>query len=58
MELNICETKNCEKRVCELDLQNQTIVERLQMSRFLLHLLIYLCTLFYFGIKSHKIEHT
>ena len=21
MELNICETKNCEKRVCELDLE-------------------------------------
>ena len=28
------------------------------MSRFLLHLLIYLWALFYFGIKSHKIEHT
>ena len=28
------------------------------MSRFLLHLLIYLWTLFYFGIKSYKIEQT
>ena len=33
-------------------------MERLQMSRFLLNVLIYLWTLFYFGIKSHKIEHT
>ena len=38
--------------------ENKKIVERLQMSRFLLQLLIYLWTLFYFGIKSHKIEHT
>ena len=28
------------------------------MSRFLLHLLVYLRTLFYFGIKSRKIKHT
>ena len=33
-------------------------VERLRMSRFLLHLLIYLWTLYHFGRKSHKIEHT
>ena len=33
------------------------IDERLQMGIFLLHLLIYLWTLLYFGIKSHKIEH-
>ena len=33
-------------------------MERLQMSRFLLHLPIYLWTLFDFGgIKSHKTEH-
>ena len=38
--------------------KNQKIVERLRMSRFLLHLLIYLWNLFYFGIKSGKIEHT
>ena len=28
------------------------------MSRFLLHSLINLWTLIYFGIKSHNIEHT
>ena len=28
------------------------------MSKFLMHLLIYLWTLFKFVIKSHKIEHT
>ena len=33
------------------------IVDRLRMSRFLLYLLIYLWTLFYFGTKSHKTEH-
>ena len=38
--------------------KNEKIVERLWMSRFLLYLIIYLWTLFYFGIKSPKIEHT
>ena len=38
--------------------KNELIVERMRMSRFLLHLLIYLWSLFYFGTKSHKIEHT
>ena len=38
--------------------KNEKIVEKLKMSRFLLHLLINLWTLFYFGIKSHNIEHT
>ena len=33
-------------------------METLRMSRFLLHLLVYLWTSFKFGIKSHKIEHT
>ena len=28
------------------------------MSRFVLHLIIYLWTLFKLAIKSHKIEHT
>ena len=57
-ELNICEKKNCEIKVCELDLEKLKIAERLRMRRSLMHLLIYLWTLFYFGIKSHKIEHT
>ena len=38
--------------------KNKKIAERLKMSRFLLHLLIYLRTLFKFGIKYHKIVHT
>ena len=38
--------------------KNKKIVERLRMRRFLMHLLIHLWTLFYFGIKSHKIAHT
>ena len=38
--------------------KNQKIMEGLRMTRFLLHLLIYLWTLFDFGTKSHKIEHT
>ena len=38
--------------------KNEKIVERLRMSRFLFRLLIYLWILFYFGIKSHKIERT
>ena len=51
------------RKIAKLKLVNRTSkneknVERLQMSRFLLHLLIYLWTLFCFGIKSHKIEHT
>ena len=37
--------------------KNKKNVEKLRMSRFLLHLRIYLWTLFYFGIKSYKIEH-
>ena len=32
-------------------------MERLQMSRFLLHLSIYVWALLCFGIKSYKIEH-
>ena len=36
--------------------KNENIVERLPMSRFLLHLLIHLWTLFYIGIKSPEIE--
>ena len=47
---------NCEIKVCQLDLKNENIVERLPMSRFLLHLLIHLWTLFYIGIKSPEIE--
>ena len=46
-------------KVCKLDLKKiKKIVEGLRMSRFLMYLLIYLWTLFYFDIKSHKIEHT
>ena len=55
---NVCITKNCGIKACELDLKKLKIVERMPMSRFLLHLLPYLWTLFYFGVKSHKIEHT
>ena len=36
--------------------KNEKIEEKLRMSRHLLHLLIYLWTLFYFDKKSHKIE--
>ena len=51
------------QKIAELKLvnwtsKNEKIVEKRRMSRFLLHLLIYLWTLFYFGIKSCKIEHT
>ena len=37
--------------------ENEKIVERLQMSKFLLHLFIY-GLYFTFGVKSQKIEHT
>ena len=57
-ELNICETKNFEIKVVIWTSKTEKNVERLRMSRFLFHLLIYLRTLFYFGIKSRKIEHT
>ena len=57
-ELNICETKICKINFVKWTSKKEKNVERLQMSRFLLHLLIYLWTLFYFGIKSHKVEHT
>ena len=33
-------------------------MEKFRTSKLSLHLLIYLRTLFYFGIKSRKIEHT
>ena len=51
------------QKIAELKLvnwtsKNEKIVERMRMSRFLLDLLVYLWTLFDFGIKSHKIEHT
>ena len=38
--------------------KNEKNVEKLQMSGFLLHLLINSWTLFYFDIKLHNIEHT
>ena len=56
-ELNICEATNCKIKVCELDLENIEKWARLHMSRFLLHLLIYLRTLFYFDVKLCKKEH-
>ena len=51
------------QKIAELKLvnwtsKNEKIVERMRMRRFLLHLLFYLWTLFDFGIKSRKIEHT
>ena len=55
--LNICETKSYENKSCKFCHKNESIVTKLWMSRFLLHLLIYLWTLYYFGIKSNKIEH-
>ena len=54
-EKNICETKNWEIKVCELDLENW---KNCGMNKFLLHVRIYLWTLFYYGMKSHKIERT
>ena len=48
-EQNICQN------ICR---KMNKIVERLRISRFLLYLLIYLWSLFYFGIKSHEIEHS
>ena len=60
-ELNICETKVCEivkLKFVNCYSKNEKIVEKLRMSRFLLHLLINSWTLFYFRIKLHNIEHT
>ena len=56
-ELNICETKNCEIKVYELDLEKLKNCGKIANEQIFLHLLIYLWTLFYFGIKSHKMEH-
>ena len=53
-EWNICKTKNFEIKVCELDLQNEKIVEIFRASRFLLHLLFYLWALFYSGEYHEK----
>ena len=57
-ELNICETENCEIKVCELDLEqskNCGIIANLQIF---VAFTDFLWTLFYFGRKSHKIEHS
>ena len=53
-----CETKNCEVKVCKLNLQNckNCLIKDGEWAHFITF--IYLRTLFYFGIKSHKIEYT
>ena len=58
-EQNICETKNCEIKVCELDLENWKscgIKDGVWAEFPRIYLFIY--GLFTLGIKSHKIEHT
>ena len=50
--------KNVKLKFVNWTSKNERIGERLRMSRFVSHLLIYLETLFFWGIKSHKKEHT
>ena len=57
-ELNIYETKIAKLKFVNWTSKNEKNVEIFRMSRFLLHLHIHLWNFFYFGIKSHKIEHT
>ena len=53
--LNIC--KNCEIKVCELDPEKWKNCGKIANEQIFI-VFIYLWTLFYFGIKSHKTEHT
>ena len=53
-EPNICETKNCEIKVCELDLEKSKNCEKIANEQ----IFIAFTYLFKFGIKSHKIKHT
>ena len=41
---------------CEVDLENLKKCGKIANEQFLLHLLIYLRTLFYVGIKSHTFK--
>ena len=56
-ELNVCQKWFRNKSLWTGSQKIKKNVERLRMSRFLLQFLFYLWNLFYFGIKSHKIEH-
>ena len=59
-ELNICETENCEKNVekCELYLEQSKNCGQFANEQIFVAFTYLLRTLFYFGRKSHKIEHT
>ena len=55
MEINICETKNCVIKVFELDLEKSKNDRKTANDQiFVAFTIIYLRTLFYIGIKSHK----
>ena len=56
-ELNICETKNCEIKVCEPHIENWKSCGKIANEQIFIAF-ICLWTLFYSGIKSHKIDHT
>ena len=59
-ELNIRETENCEKNVekCELYLEQSKNCGQFANEQIFVAFTYLLRTLFYFGRKSHKIEHT
>ena len=62
-ELNICETENLEKNIekcekCELDLEQSKNCGKFANEQIFVTFTYLLWTLFYFGRKSHKIEHT
>ena len=56
-ELNICEARNCEIKVCELDFEKSKNWRKIANEQIFITF-AYLSNLFYFDIKSHKIEHT
>ena len=56
-ELNICEIKNCKINVCELDLEKSKNYGKIGYEQIFIAF-TYLWTLFYIGIKSHRIEQT
>ena len=58
-ETRYCETKNCEINVWELDREQSKNCGKIAKEQIAItFIIIYLWTLLYIGIKSHKTEHT
>ena len=56
-ELNICETKKCEIKVYELYLEKWKYRGKIVNEQIFIACTYLFMDLFYFDLKSHKIEH-